>query len=270
MRDLLKTDLKRILKDKLFLVVLILGGVFALITPLLYEALVLAFDFSADEAGMLIDAKTLFFSSFSLGNNFGLILPILLSVVLCKDFIYGTVRNKIISGKRRSEIFLSMFISGTVVIVGVMLAHALLTLIVSLLFFPYQEAEFTGRSLSYFLISLLLSLLIYVFVSALICFLSAFMKNVGLVIVLYVAVNFFFSIVGAIVSVAAVFSTNASETTRKILEILQKANLYTATHIGTGVEYSLSDVLCVLIPVIFGVSFCLLLGLRIFGKKDLK
>ena len=37
MIDLLKTDFKRVLKDKLFIVVCIIGGVFAVITPILYK-----------------------------------------------------------------------------------------------------------------------------------------------------------------------------------------------------------------------------------------
>ena len=39
MFNLLKMDLKRLFKDKLFLVLCILAGVFALITPLLYKGL---------------------------------------------------------------------------------------------------------------------------------------------------------------------------------------------------------------------------------------
>ena len=37
MRDLLKADLKRAWKDKLFLILCILAGVFAVSTPLLYK-----------------------------------------------------------------------------------------------------------------------------------------------------------------------------------------------------------------------------------------
>ena len=39
MTNLIKVDLKRVLKDKLIIVILILGAVFALITPLLYRLL---------------------------------------------------------------------------------------------------------------------------------------------------------------------------------------------------------------------------------------
>lgn len=266
MRELLKTDLRRILKDKLFLVVCILGVVFAVSTPLLNQLIIVGLDISEEMSVSFATAKSMFFSSFSLSGNFGLILPILLSIVLCKDFNQGTVRNKIISGKSRKDVFFSMFFSGTIVICGVMLAHALLTLVISLCFFPYQPEAFTMDSFWYLLISLLFSILLYVFISALISFLCVLMKNVGLAIVIYIAINFFFSIVGTIISLAAVFS----ETESTALEIAQKANLFTASHIGTGVTYTLLEVLCTLLPVFIGGALCLFFGNLIFKKKDLK
>ena len=266
MRELLKTDLRRILKDKLFLIVCILGAVFAIFTPILSQFLIIGLDIDEELVGSFSTAKSMFFSAFSLSGNFGLILPILLSIVICKDFSYGTVRNKIISGKSRSSIFLSMFLSSSIIICATMLIHALITLVISLCFFPYQIESFTIGSVGYLLLSLLFSILIYVFVSALISFLCVFMKNVGLSIVIYVAINFLFSIVGTVISLAATFSGSDS----KVLEILQKANLFTATHIGTGVSYSLLDVLCTLLPIFIGTAFCLFWGNCIFKKKDLK
>ena len=96
------------------------------------------------------------------------------------------------------------------------------------------------------------------------------MKSVGLAVVLYFAINFFFSIVGAVVSVAAMFVQTSDELLVKIFEILQKANLFTSTFIGTGTTYSVTDVLCVLIPIFAGTAICVFLGINIFRKKDIK
>ena len=270
MRELLKTDLRRIIKDKLFLIVCIVGAGFALFTPFLYKGLSLLVGIEDELLGLFTNSKSIFFTSFSLSGNFGLILPILLAIVLCKDFSYGTVRNKIICGKSRAKIFLSMFLSGTIVACGVILAHALLTLGISLCFFPYQEEAFTANSALYMLLSIFFSLLLYVFVSAIVCFLCVSMKNVGLAIVVYVAINFLFSIVAAIMSVASIFVDHADKFAVKAFEILQKANVFNATYIGTGTSYTLTDVLCVLVPVVAGTALCLLLGVTVFRKKDLK
>ena len=110
MLRLLKTDLLRVIKDKLFIVVCILCVGFALFTPTIYKLLELLL--TEDEAdilfGSLFQAKDIFYASFSLTNNFGLILPILLSIIICKDFTYGTVRNKIICGHSRTNVFFSI------------------------------------------------------------------------------------------------------------------------------------------------------------------
>ena len=113
MSGLLKADFRRVFKDKLLIVMGILAVVFAAITPVLY-AIIFSGLGSADEMtmdilSMYISGKAQFFSSFSLGNNLGLIAPVLLAIVLYKDFSYGTIRNKIIAGKSRTSIYLSLF-----------------------------------------------------------------------------------------------------------------------------------------------------------------
>ena len=270
MRELLLTDLRRIIKDKLFLVSCILGVIFAASTPLLYKGISMFLDVENDLISNLTNARTMFFSSFALGSNFGFILPILLAIVLCKDFSHGTVRNKIICGKSRTKIFLSMFFAGSIVMCALMLLHALLTLGISLCFFSYQPEPFTSETLLYILISVLLSLLIYIFVSAIVCFLSVSMKNSGIAVILYVGINFLFSIVGAVVSVAAMFLDPLDKFLVKVFDILQKANVFTAAYIGMGTSYELLDVICALAPTVIGATVCIFLGISIFRKKDIK
>ena len=101
MKELLKTDLRRMLKDKLFLVAIFIGLGLALFTPLIYKVLVLVLEEAAemeDIFGMLFTAKGILGTSFAPLNNFGLILPVFLAIIIYKDFSYGTIRNKIISG----------------------------------------------------------------------------------------------------------------------------------------------------------------------------
>ena len=85
MLNLLKTDLKRVFKDKLFLILCIIAAAFAIFNPLVYK-LLFAMVGMVEELDMAIDAKTLCFTSFSPGNNLGLIMPIFAALVLCKDF----------------------------------------------------------------------------------------------------------------------------------------------------------------------------------------
>ena len=270
MRELIKTDLKRILKDKLLIITCIIGVVLALTSPLLYKALFGMMD--ADEAlmGLVIDSKTLFFTAFAPGNNFGLIAPILIAIILCKDFSYGTVRNKIISGKSRTSIFFSLFISGTIIMCAVILIHAVITLLTSLLFFEYQATPFEAKDFGYLMISVLLEIAVYVFISALISFFCVSMKNAGLAVVMYFAVNFLFSIIGSIVAVAAMFVTPEQELLGDILEFLGKSNIFISTAIGTGTSYELKDILYVLVPALGGSALLGFFGTMVFRKKDIK
>lgn len=278
MMNLLKADFKRVLKDKLLIVMGILAVVFAAITPLLYAALFLTGEIAEDPMTQemlsgAISGKVQFFSSFSLGNNLGLIAPVLLAIVLCKDFSFGTVRNKIIAGKSRTAIFMSLFVTCSAVLIAVMLLHAFATLGISLIFFDYQATAFTVSDFWYFLESLGFELLALLFVSAMLSWLCASMKNVGLTIVFYVAIAFVLvmagSIIQAVVTVLEMMGEYAG--TVEVLRFIDRINVgNSAMYIGMGTEYSLEDVLYLTIPATVGILGFLGMGLLKFNKKDLK
>jgi ABC-type transport system involved in multi-copper enzyme maturation permease subunit len=274
MKALLKTDFKRLSKDKLLLVMGIVAVVFAAMTPLLYAALFSGMGMEDDPMlSAFITGKAQFFGSFSLGNNLGLIAPVLLAIALCKDFSYGTVRNKIISGKSRSAIFLSLFVTCATVLITVMLLHAFLTLGISLMFFEYQPTPFTMADFGYFLASLAFEILVLLWVAALLSCLCACMKNVGLVIVLYIAISFALVIAGSILQVVLMVmeATGDNEALAQTLRFIDRINVANAaTYIGTGTTYSLTDVLYLTLPATAGTLGLLGLGLWRFNKKDLK
>lgn len=274
MRELIQADLKRVIKDKLLLVLAILAVVFALITPLTFALVFSVIDVSEEPMlSALVSAKGLFFQSFSMTNNMGFIAPILLAIVLYKDFSYGTVRNKIISGKSRSQIFLSTFIVCSLVLVCLIMLSAFITLGVSLIFFDYQEGAFAAADLGYFFASLGFELLVLLFMSALLSLLCTCSKNLGIAIVLYLAFTFALTLVGSFTQViGAVAQTFVeSELLAKVINVIDRLNVGMSTsYIGTGDSYSLSDVLYLTLPALSGIAAFLGLGLVSFNKKDLK
>ena len=274
MRELIQADLKRVIKDKLLLVLAILAVVFALITPLTFALVFSVIDVSEEPMlSALVSAKGMFFQSFSMTNNMGFIAPILLAIVLYKDFSYGTVRNKIISGKSRSQIFLSTFIVCSLVLVCVIMLSAFITLGVSLIFFDYQEGAFAAADLGYFFASLGFELLVLLFMSALLSLLCTCSKNLGIAIVLYLAFTFALTLVGSFTQViGAVAQTFVeSELLTKVINVIDRLNVGMSTsYIGTGDSYSLSDVLYLTLPALSGIAAFLGLGLVSFNKKDLK
>ena len=274
MRELIQADLKRVIKDKLLLVLAILAVVFALITPLTFALVFSVIDVSEEPMlAALVSAKGLFFQSFSMTNNMGFIAPILLAIILYKDFSYGTVRNKIISGKSRSQIFLSTFIVCSLVLVCLIMLSAFITLGVSLIFFDYQEGAFAAADLGYFFASLGFELLVLLFMSALLSLLCTCSKNLGIAIVLYLAFTFALTLVGSFTQViGAVAQTFVeSEMLAKVINVIDRLNVGMSTsYIGTGDSYSLSDVLYLTLPALSGIAAFLGLGLVSFNKKDLK
>ena len=274
MRELIQADLKRVIKDKLLLVLAILAVVFALITPLTFALVFSVIDVSEEPMlSELVSAKGMFFQSFSMTNNMGFIAPVLLAIVLYKDFSYGTVRNKIISGKSRSQIFLSTFIVCSLVLVCLIMLSAFITLGVSLIFFDYQEGAFAAADLGYFFASLGFELLVLLFMSALLSLLCTCSKNLGIAIVLYLAFTFALTLVGSFTQViGAVAQTFVeSELLTKVINVIDRLNVGMSTsYIGTGDSYSLSDVLYLTLPALSGIAAFLGLGLVSFNKKDLK
>lgn len=268
MLNLIRTDMKRLVKDKLLLIAAIIGAVFAVTTPLLYKLLFDLLDMG-ELLGMMISAKSMYFDSFNPANNFGMIAPIFITVIICKDFSYGTIRNKIVAGHSRRSIYLSIFISSSVVFAVMMLAQALITLLVSLTMFEYQATPFSSADLGYFLLSTLFEILVAVAISALMCFIAVLTRSTGFAILGYFAANFILSIVGGITAVAIQFS-DPSGTVYEVIKFINDINIFTSLVIGRGVEYQLYDVIVILLPTIGATVALTVIGNDIFSRKDLK
>ena len=275
MINLIKSDFKRILGDKLLIVVAIVGLALAVIGPVMYETLFSLVAMTEEDQAMMemmgvgLTAKSLYFTALLPGDNLGLIAPILISIILCKDFSYGTIRNKIISGKPRWMIFISSFIACSAVLLSVMLVYALITFFVALIFFPYSDENFSMGELGYFLASTAMKLLVFLFVSALICTISSLSKNVGLSIVLFVAISFIFAIVGSVSAIGVGFA-DPNSSAYFFLEFITNTNPFSSSLVGSGTSYEITDLLyAILSPVILTVGV-LLLGVWSFNKKDIK
>lgn len=276
MRDLLKTDLKRMIKDKLFLIAAIIGLGFAVTTPLLYKGLILLLD---DQAGMemfgfMFTSKSILGTSFSPMSNYGLILPVLLGIVIYKDFSYGTIRNKIISGKSRISIYLSLLISSTVLMLICILGYTLIQFSLSSLLLEYSPNISFIKDIPFILLTILFGTLCYVFITALIVFLCTKLKNVGIAIVLYFGIVFLLTILATIFNMAftAIETMDGNKVLIGLFETLCNINVfyYLGNVIGIAESYTNSDIIFIIIDTIVYSGLITLLGILLFRKKDLK
>lgn len=277
MKELLKTDLRRMLKDKLFLVAIFIGLGLALFTPLIYKVLVLVLEEAAemeDIFGMLFTAKGILGTSFAPLNNFGLILPVFLAIIIYKDFSYGTIRNKIISGKSRVSIYLSLLLSSAIVMTICMLGYALIQFGFASLLLDYSIGVKMVEDLPYIILTLLFGVICYLFITSIIVFLCASFKNVGLAIVLYFGGCFLLTILATITSTAysAIEMLEGKEALKNVFEFLTNINLFYFLNgvIGYVDEYLNTEIAYIIIDsILFGGLF-VLFGILIFKKKDLK
>ena len=274
MGNLLRSDLKRIYKDKLLLIIVVIAAAFAVITPLLYWVLFKALDPTAMElAGLGADAKSLFFTAFNIGNDLGLVAPILIAVILYKDFSHGTIRNKIISGCSRTSIFFSTYLSGFVALFEVTLLYAFITLGVSLIFFPYQTEPFGWKDFGYLLGSLALEVNLYLFVAALVSYICVSSRNMGFVILKYLGVVMGISLVTGILSgaIMAIQMLGGQETLLKVLEVIQNINIYNYVMvIGKGTSYETKELLFMIATPPVLTAILIWLGHHKMCTKDIK
>lgn len=206
MSNLLKSDMLRFLKSKQFLVCAILSLSIAILLPIISYASthwfnsfvisVSSLDEDPDLAKLLVYAKDFSFTNFgfqfkmlvhssdnqtlNLSSMFNI--PFILSVIMfsiltARDFTYGTIRNKIITGKSRLEIYCSLFITLFVFMFSTAFISNICGFALASIIFPFAESGWSfGENVGNLFISLGFIILIYLFVCSFIC---AFAVGVG-------------------------------------------------------------------------------------------
>ncbi|MCQ2742833.1 MAG: ABC transporter permease [Bacilli bacterium] len=117
MANIIKSALYKLFKDWTFRITLIIGVALAVFMNLVYLGIDLL---DGGTVGNICNGQTLFISSLSPTQNFGLTVPINLVVFTIGEFNCGTIRNKIIAGHKKSSIYLSMFLIGLIFTVSLM------------------------------------------------------------------------------------------------------------------------------------------------------
>ena len=140
MKRLLKADLYRVMKSRLSLIALILAVAFPVLVVLLYAGMgvITGLDEGLEETGALFNANSIIGSVYSLSNNIGLVVPAFAGILVCTDYTNGTLRNKVIAGNRRTEIYFSHLLVSILFSVAIITLYAAITTGLALLFFPFR------------------------------------------------------------------------------------------------------------------------------------
>lgn len=126
MMSLLRSNAKRMIKDKRYWIVC--AGY------LVYLVMLLSTMFISQSKGQDMTTDVLFISALGMGGM--PLLPILIAVFSCvfigKDYLYGTIRNKLIIGKSRTSVYLSNFITVGISAMAMYLGFLLINCIIGL------------------------------------------------------------------------------------------------------------------------------------------
>ncbi len=271
MRSLLKADLRRMLKDKLFFIACIIGAGFALLSSVLYLGLN-AIVSSVEDGMPLFYAKDSLAQSFAPLNNFGIAIPIFICIIINKDFSYGTIRNKIICGHSRAKIYLSLFISSTLLTLALILGYTIVSFGVSSILLDYSYTTTFLDDIGYILATIAFGVLGYILLSSFIVFFCTTMKNVGLAIILYMGIAFFLTLAATALFVCQEMLPQDKKFLSPIIDFLCNINIFYlfSNVIGMIDTYTLKEVLYILLDTVIFGSAVTALGIFIFKKKNLK
>ena len=188
MNSLLKADFFSLLKSKITYVVLFICLGFPILMVLIYvglgKVILNVFDDPEEMIGLrdMFSAKSITFSAFSLTQNIGLIIPIFVGIITMADIRNGTIRNKVIIGKKRTQIYLSHLIVATCFCVVMILVSFLMFFGASSIFFNYGP-KVDAKQVESFFRCLCIGILTFVFVASLSTFLALATKSMPLTII---------------------------------------------------------------------------------------
>lgn len=127
MFNILKADLNKFIKGKVFKWMIGLTIIFPFFEALMYKyTLSVSESVGMEDLSSLINTKSIFLQSFNPLQNYGLITLILVLVIITADFTQNTIRNKIISGYSKDKIYLSSAIFTKIIVVSFVTTYVIL------------------------------------------------------------------------------------------------------------------------------------------------
>ena len=264
MSNLVKNELFKMKKDKSLKVALIITialTVFTVLSNLLVNKLMENILGSDTLSGVFFDVKYSVSTFFSLTNNFGFILPIFIALFICKDFSYGTIRNKVIAGYSKTKVYLSTLCSSLIIGIALVLINLLLTIVLSFMLLK-------GSVDILWLLKICgLGMLVYIETLAFITMIAMLSKSQAITIIVSMGVIFF--------GIIAVSIMDLYDTTRIISDFifLKHSNIVVgqgSVEIGSNYLLTTGRVIRMLVSSVLFIAGTTIFGIYTFKQKDMK
>lgn len=253
MINLLLADLRKYSRTKMIYIIFIVIIVLNLFTVLLLSTL-------TDEYGAF-NGYRLILDSFNPSSNAGLLIYVFAGVLVSQEFSYGTIRNKIIAGHRRWQVYLSMTLSTILVSVILLLLNTAFYGGLGTLILGYGR-EWDAKEFVRLLLLIGVSTAIYMVFIFLSIFIATLCRNTGLSIII--------SIFGILLlSISLVLSEFQFNTLKPIQEILSYTPIEQSFRIGQD-EFSRKLAIRALMTSPIYYALLTGVGIVIFQKRDIK
>ena len=263
MFKLFKASLYKLFREKTFLITMIIGTGLAILLPLLYKLL------------DLVSGQTMLFASVAPGSNFGLTVPINLSVLIVAEFTTGTLRNKIIAGYRKSLIYLSLLLSGIIFTLIMMVYYVGLSVLMGTILGGFDATAVGGADV--IVPFIFITITSYILVASFSTLIASNIRNIGGSLPILIVVLTFLSLIPLFTEISA-FSMSEEEFNRLFVTLSWTVPMFTLNSLSgaiggaTAPEQELWNqmkIAGIISPLIYSAIF-VTLGTIFFKIRDVK
>ncbi|MFA5693032.1 MAG: hypothetical protein WC907_05385 [Acholeplasmataceae bacterium] len=253
MNNILKAEYKKFFKSVSFKVIIGLLLFFPLFMAITYKVLesVAALE-DVPIYGNVFNSLGSFMTSFNPVDNFGLIILIIILFIITNDFTSGTIRNKIIGGYSKNEIYLSSFIFSISIVFVVTTIYAFLTYFLVGISLGFGNEKLIDL-LKYYVTTITSVIVVYSFINIIIYKFKSFGISLGIILGSLFIIMIFYSVI----------SMGINENTNRIILLIMPFLQTFVPKVVNGL-----DILIMVVVNLFYISLLVYLGLRISEKED--
>lgn len=274
MINIIKASLYKLFKDKTFKVTLIIGICLAVFINLLYY---LIFKTTNDKSTVnIFSGETALANSLTPTGNFGLTVPINLVVFTIGEFTYGTIRNKIIAGHKKSSIYLALVVTGFVFTLILMVSYCLLSWAIGSILGGVHASGVIGENILWVIV---FGFTGYIFVMAFSVFIGTLTRSIGGSLPIIIIFFVFLGLVPTFLNINNIIKGNLDITSdlgshiAMWVDPLFMISLYSNTAVNTLLSTNkiTGEIIAagIISPLAYAGLFTVL-GTYIFSKRDVK
>ena len=262
MFKIIRASLYKLFKDRPFKITLIIGVSLAVVFSLAYH-------FILPEMG---SGYNMLISASSPSNNFGLAVPINLITFIIGEYNYGTIRNKMIAGNKRINIYIALFVMGLIYSLSMMTIYVGMSVGLSTILGGFYPKDLDPVSAKTILSIIGVTIMVYMTLTALSILAASAIRNIGGAITVTVLLIMLGYLVGMVITLNASLDFEAEKTTYPVIaQILDPIFFHSVVSLQT---FGLGDIseLLPLSLVSNGIYTTVFLagGIALFQYRDVK